>query len=158
MNRTTLSLLAGTAALAAVTGFATLSSPQAATTAGTAAELPVERTSLLCPEPSTSEVAETSYTSFTPVTKNTGNDGKAELKAAAEESDGQDQSQSKNKGKGKSKGKKKAAKPVLTPKEPGTPVTGDTSGGDAPALVGTAEGKFAPGWTCLLYTSDAADE
>ena len=99
MNRTTLSLLAGTAALAAVTGFATLSSPQAATTAGTAAELPVERTSLLCPEPSTSEVAETSYTSFTPVTKNTGNDGKAELKAAAEESDGQNQSQSKNKGK-----------------------------------------------------------
>ncbi|MFC8677455.1 DUF5719 family protein [Streptomyces griseorubiginosus] len=158
MNRTTLSLLAGTAALAAVTGFATLSSPQAATTAGTAAELPVERTSLLCPEPSTSEVAETSYTSFTPVTKNTGNDGKAELKAAAEESDGQDQSQSqsKNKGKDKSKGKKKAAKPVLTPKEPGTPVTGDTSGGDAPALVGTAEGKFAPGWTVQETTEVAA--
>ena len=47
MNRTTVSLIAGTAALAAVTGFATLSSPQAAGTARTAAELPVERTSLL---------------------------------------------------------------------------------------------------------------
>ena len=144
MNRTTLSLLAGTAALAAVTGFATLSSPKAAGTAGTAAELPVERTSLLCPAPSTSEVAETAYTSFTPVTKDTGSGGQAELKAATEESDG------------KSKGKKKAGKPVLTPKEPGTPVTGDTSGGDAPALVGTAEGKFAPGWTVQETTEVAA--
>ncbi|MFF7280225.1 DUF5719 family protein [Streptomyces griseorubiginosus] len=144
MNRTTLSLLAGTVALAAVTGFATLSSPKAAETARTAAELPVERTSLLCPAPSTSEVAETAYTSFTPVTKDTGSGGQAELKAATEESDG------------KSKGKKKAAKPVLTPKEPGTPVTGDTSGGDAPALVGTAEGKFAPGWTVQETTEVAA--
>lgn len=156
MNRTTLSLLAGTAALAAVTGFATLGSPQAATTARTAAELPVERTSLLCPEPSTSEVAETSYTSFTPVTKDAGSDGKAELKAAAEESDDQSQSKGKAKGKSKSKNKKKAAKPVLTPKEPGTPVTGDSSGADAPALIGTAEGKFAPGWTVQETTEVAA--
>lgn len=156
MNRTTLSLLAGTAALAAVTGFATLGSPQSDTTARTAAELPVERTSLLCPEPSTSEVAETSYTSFTPVTKDTGNDGKAELKAAAEESDDQSQSKAKGKGKSKNKNKKKAAKPVLTPKEPGTPVTGDSSGADAPALIGTAEGKFAPGWTVQETTEVAA--
>ncbi|MFC8433742.1 DUF5719 family protein [Streptomyces sp. NPDC057253] len=146
MNRTTLSLLAGTVALAAVTGFATLSSPEAASTARTAAELPVERTSLLCPAPSTSEVAETAYTSFTPVTKDTGSGGKAELKAATEESDG----------KSKSKGRKKAAKPVLTPAEPGKPATGDASGGDASALVGTAEGKFAPGWTVQETTEVAA--
>ncbi|MFJ8786454.1 MULTISPECIES: DUF5719 family protein [unclassified Streptomyces] len=143
MNRTTVSLIAGTAALAAVTGFATLSSPQAAGTAGTAAELPVERTSLLCPAPSTSDIAETSYTSFTPVTKDAAGGGKAELQAAAAKSDG------------KSAGKK-AAKPVLEPEEPGKPATGDTSGGAAPALVGTAEGKFAPGWTVQETTKVAA--
>ncbi|MDH6489779.1 hypothetical protein M2157_005778 [Streptomyces sp. SAI-127] len=143
MNRTTVSLLAGTAALAAVTGFATLSSPQAAGTARTAAELPVERTSLLCPAPSTSDIAETSYTSFTPVTKGADSGGKGELRAAAEESDG------------KSAGKK-AGKPVLKPEEPGRPATGETSGGDAQALVGTAEGKFAPGWTVQETTKVAA--
>ncbi|KOG35325.1 DUF5719 family protein [Streptomyces resistomycificus] len=146
MNRTTLSLIAGTTALAAVTGFAVLTAPDAGDTdtAKTAAVLPVERTSLLCPAPSISDLAETSYTSFTPVTKGTASDGKAELDSATGQSEG---------GEG---GKKKADKPVLTPKEPGAPVTGDTSGGDAPALVGTAEGKFAPGWTVQETTEVAA--
>ncbi|WP_053748141.1 DUF5719 family protein [Streptomyces sp. MMG1533] len=146
MNRTTLSLIAGTTALAAVTGFAVLTTPDAAgsDTSRAAAVLPVERTSLLCPEPSLSDLADTSYTSFTPVTKGTGGDGKGELQPATEQSaDGQ--------GEGK-----KAEKPVLTPKEPGTPVTGDTSGGDSPALVGTAEGRFAPGWTVQETTEVAA--
>ncbi|MGX1563708.1 DUF5719 family protein [Streptomyces sp. NPDC055506] len=138
MNRTTLSLIAGVTALAAVTGFAALSAPDAPgadTGAKAAAQLPVERTSLLCPAPSTSDLAETSYTSFTPVTKGTESGGKAELQAAAE---------------GKSE------KPVLTPKEPGKPVTGDSSGSDAPALVGTADGRFAPGWTVQETTEVAA--
>ncbi|MEU9348256.1 DUF5719 family protein [Streptomyces sp. NPDC048278] len=148
MNRTTLSLLAGTAALAAVTGFAELSQPAAtpAHTAETAAQLPVERTTLLCPAPSLSDIADTSYTSFTPVTQGTTSDGKAGLQAATEQSaDGTG-----------SGGKKKAAKPVLTPKTPGTPVTGDTSGADGPAYVGTAEGKYAPGWTVQETTEVAA--
>ncbi|KUO19028.1 DUF5719 family protein [Streptomyces dysideae] len=144
MNRTTLSLIAGVAALAAVTGFATLTTPDAgANTAKAAAELPVERTSLLCPVPSTSDLAETTYTSFTPVTKGTGSDGEAELRSAGEES-------------ADAKDDKKADKPVLTPKEPGTPVTGDASGADSPALLGTAEGKFAPGWTVQQTTEVAA--
>ncbi|MEU6356352.1 DUF5719 family protein [Streptomyces sp. NPDC047072] len=145
MNRTTLSLLVGTAALAAVTGFATLNPPDAsgAGTAEAAAELPVERTSLLCPVPSTSDIADTAYTSFTPVTEGTGSDGKAELQPAdAESADG--------------KTSKKKAKAVLEPKEPGKPATGDASGGDSPALVGTAEGKFAPGWTVQETTEVAA--
>ncbi|MEU6374085.1 DUF5719 family protein [Streptomyces sp. NPDC046909] len=147
MNRTTVSLIACAAALAAVTGFATLTTPDASgpDTAKAAAELPVERTSLLCPSPSTSDLAETSYTSFTPVTKGAASDGEAELVAAAQESEG-----------GEKSGKKKAEKPVLTPKEPGAPVTGDTSGGDSPALIGTAEGKFAPGWTVQETTEVAA--
>jgi hypothetical protein len=148
VNRTTISLIVGTTALAAVTGFASLSTPDAsdAGTAKAAAQLPVERTSLLCPAPSTSDLAETAYTSFTPVTEGTRSDGKAELAAVtAESATG-----------AKGKGKAKAGKPVLTPTEPGKPVTGDTSGGDAPALVGTAEGKFAPGWTVQETTEVAA--
>ena len=147
MNRTTLSLIAGTAALAAVTGFAALKTPDAAgtNTARTAAELPVERTSLLCPAPSLSDLAETSYTSFTPVTKGAGSDGKGELQPA----DGQSAD-------GKGATKKKAGKPVLTPKGPGTPVTGDVSGADNPALLGTAEGGYAPGWALQETTEVAA--
>ncbi|GAA2540999.1 DUF5719 family protein [Streptomyces levis] len=166
MNRTTLSLIAGTTALAAVTGFAALSQPDAPgarTTAEAAAQLPVERTSLLCPAPSTSEIAETSYTSFTPVTKGAGGDGKAELRAAAEQSAdgpaaGEEDGASDGKT-GKQTGKqpgKQTEKPVLTPKEPGKPVTGDSSGSEAPALVGTADGRFAPGWTVQETTEVAA--
>ncbi|MEV0639978.1 DUF5719 family protein [Streptomyces sp. NPDC050619] len=147
MNRTTLSLIVGAAALAAVTGFAVLDTPDTAgaDTAKAAAVLPVERTSLLCPAPSLSDLADTSYTSFTPVTKGTGSDGKAELKTATEQS-----------AEGGGGGKQKADKPVLESKEPGTPATEDASGSDSPALVGTAEGKFAPGWTVQETTEVAA--
>ncbi|MFK0108756.1 DUF5719 family protein [Streptomyces sp. NPDC091217] len=147
MNRTTLSLLAGTAALAAVTGFAALNPPatSAAHTAEAAAQLPVERTTLLCPAPSLSDIADTSYTSFTPVTKGATSDGKAAFQAATEQSVD-----------GTGGGKKKASKPVLTPKAPGTPVTGDTSGADGPAYVGTAEGSYASGWTVQQTTEVAA--
>jgi len=146
VNRPTLSLLAGVVALAAVTGFAEMKAPAAsgADTAKAAAQLPVERTSLLCPAPSTSDLADTSYTSFTPVTTGTDSSGKAELQSATEES-----------GDGTSS-KKKPAKPVLEPKDPGTPATGDSSGADSPALLGTAEGKYAPGWTVQETTEVAA--
>ncbi len=146
MNRPALSLLAGVVALAAVTGFAEMKAPAASGAAGSkaAAVLPVERTSLLCPAPSTSDLADTSYTSFTPVTEGTDSSGKAELQSATEES-----------GDGASS-KKKPAKPVLEPKAPGTPATGDKSGADAPALLGTAEGKYAPGWTVQQTTEVAA--
>ncbi|MFJ7078274.1 DUF5719 family protein [Streptomyces sp. NPDC098781] len=144
MNRTTLSLIAGVGALAAITGFAALSTPDAsgANTAKAAAELPVERSSLVCPAPSISDLAETTYSSFTPVTKGTGSDGKAELLSAGRG--------------GKAEKPGKADKPVLEAKEPGKPVTEDASGADSPALVGTADGKFAPGWTVQQTTEVAA--
>ncbi|MEU0601268.1 DUF5719 family protein [Streptomyces sp. NPDC006393] len=156
MNRTTMSLIAGVAALAAVTGFAALDTPDAAGagSAKAAARLPVERTTLVCPSPSSSDIADTSYTSFTPVTQGTDGDGKARLRPAAEESATTGDAQGKDDG--KKDGKKKDSKPVLEPKEPGKPVTGDTSGGDAPALIGTAEGRFAPGWTMQQTTEVAA--
>ncbi|MEV5874565.1 DUF5719 family protein [Streptomyces sp. NPDC052101] len=164
MNRTTLSLIAATTALAAVTAFAALEGPSASGAAApqAAAHLPVERTSLLCPAPSISDIADTSYTSFTPVTAGTANSGKAQLQAADEQSgDGTDNSQTGKGAKGTkgakdSKGKKTADQPVLTPKAPGTPVTGDTSGADTPALIGTADGRFAPGWTMQETTEVAA--
>ncbi|MFF2367630.1 DUF5719 family protein [Streptomyces sp. NPDC058122] len=152
MNRTTLSLIAAATALAAVTGFATLKSPGADgdSASATAARLPVERTSLLCPQPSSSDIAETAYTSFTPVVEGASGSGKAQLLAAAEESaDGSDSADGKKKG-------AKTAKPVVQPKEPGKPAAGDTSGAEAPALVGVASGKFAPGWTVQETTEVAA--
>ncbi|POX45609.1 hypothetical protein C3489_33860 [Streptomyces sp. Ru71] len=152
MNRTTLSLIAGVTALAAVTGFAALSSPDAsgADTAEAAALRPVERTTLLCPAPSLSDLADTAYTSFTPVTQGAAGGGSAQLRAAAVQSAD---------GKGKADGKKapaKGDKPVLTSKQPGTPATGEAAGADAPALIGTADGGFAPGWTVQQTTEVAA--
>ncbi|MFC8423737.1 DUF5719 family protein [Streptomyces sp. NPDC057236] len=159
MNRTTLSLIAGVTALAAVTGFAAVSSPDATATDGTAeaaAHLPVERTSLVCPSPSSSDLAETTYTSFTPVTKGTEKEGGAELRAAAEQKQdgskpGDDSEDDEKDGKDSESGK-----PVLEPEDPGKPVTGETAGGESPALLGTAEGRFAPGWTVQETTTVTA--
>jgi len=149
VNRTTLSLIAGATALAAVTGFASLNAPAASgdNTAKAATQQPVERTSLLCPQPSTSEIAETAYTSFTPVTQGAVDCGKAELQAATQES--ADSTSGKKTG-------QKTVKPALKPAEPGKPATGDGSGSEPSALVGTAEGKFAPGWTVQETTAVAA--
>ncbi|MEU4151430.1 DUF5719 family protein [Streptomyces sp. NPDC026659] len=155
MNRTTLSLIACATALAGVTAYAAFDPPPAsgASRAKAAAELPVQRTGLLCPAPSFSDIAETSYTSFTPVTKGTDAGGKATLQAATEtDADGSDGSGSS----GKSKKGGKDTEPPLKPKEPGTPATGDASGAEAPALVGTADGKYAPGWTVQQTTEVAA--
>ncbi|MGW1895298.1 DUF5719 family protein [Streptomyces sp. NPDC002004] len=146
MNRTTLSLIAAATSLAAVTGFAMLTAPDGAKddSARPAARLPVERTSLLCPAPSSSDVADTSYTSYTPVSQGTRTGGTARVLPA----DGDRQTGG--------KGGKQAAKPVLAPKAPGKPVDGSTSNADAPALVGTADGSLAPGWTVQQSTTVAA--
>ncbi|WP_033326679.1 DUF5719 family protein [Streptomyces yerevanensis] len=144
MNRATVSLIAGVAALAAVAGFASVTEPEASgrDEAKAATQMPVERTSLLCPGPSASDVAETAYTSYTPVTEGADTSGRAELAPAGEESaDGSEKGD-----------KEEAKKAVLTPKEPGKPVTGEVSGADAPALIGTAEGGSAPGWTVQQTT------
>lgn len=176
MNRTTLSLITGVTALAAVTGFAALNPPD--TPGGgpveAAAQLPVERTTLVCPTPSSSDIADTSYTSFTPVTQGASSTGKARLRPATgkpADGDGKDGSKDsedskdgdaqneenteENEENEKSGDGERAVEPVLEPKEPGSPATGDTSGADAPALIGTAEGKFAPGWT-MQQTTEVA--
>ncbi len=178
MNRTTLSLIAGVTALAAVTGFAAVSAPDpgaAEERTGAAATLPVERTGLLCPQPSTSDLAETTYTSFTPVTEGADDKGTAVLRAAAQQSapeedadgesedekDGEDGSTGENGKKDEQGGKDaakddKADKPVLQLQAPGKPVAVEANGADAPALVGTADGRFASGWTAQQTTEVAA--
>ncbi len=119
-------LIAGATTLAAVTGFASLNAPAASgdDAAKAATQQPVERTTLLCPQPSTSEIANTSYTSYTPVTQGAADSGKAELQAAAVES--ADSTSGKKTG-------KKTVKPALKPAEPGKPATGDGSGAEPPA-------------------------
>lgn len=146
MNRTTQSLIAVVVALGAVTGFAAFGGTDGTDDAGAkaAARLPVERTSLLCPVPSSSDLAETSYTAFTPKASGAEATGKAELlpvsKALTDAAKQND----------------KKAKPFLTQKTPGEPVAGEESGAEAPALIGTADGGLAPGWTVQQTTTYAA--
>ncbi|MCI3225513.1 DUF5719 family protein [Streptomyces sp. NP-1717] len=186
MNRTTLSLIAAATALAAVTGFAAVSAPDSADTAATAktpARLPVERSSLLCPAPSTSELAETVYTSFTPAgADGAGTGGTAELApsaaplddATADDDGKKDEEDEKDEEKdeeqtgdtaGDDSAKEPAAdgadakaKPFLALKEPGKPVSGTKNTSDAPALVGTATGRLAPGWTTQQTTTVTGGE
>ncbi|MFI0239611.1 DUF5719 family protein [Streptomyces sp. NPDC016845] len=150
MNRTTLSLIAAVTALAAVTGFAATTSGGADddAPAKAAALLPVERSSVLCPSPGLSDLAETAYTSYTPPSGGSGADkaGKAQL-VPAESGSGST---------GSGKGRTKKPKAVAVPKEPGTPATGEASGADAPAVLGTADGALAPGWTVQQTTEVAA--
>ncbi|MFB7867926.1 DUF5719 family protein [Streptomyces sp. NPDC056069] len=154
MKRTTLSLIAVATTLAAVTGVAALTAPDGTTprTTEAAQPLPVERSSLLCPAPSTSELAETAYTSFTPkgtpaqgAAKTGGEsrgDAKAELTpAAAAVAPGE--TPPKN---------TKPPKAPATVTQPGSPVTAEADGPTAPALAGSANGALAPGWTVQQTT------
>lgn len=133
-QRVPLTLAAVTAALAAVTGLATLTAPAADGASGTAAgksaaRMPVERSLLVCPAPSTSDIAETLYTAITPGAAAAGGTGTARLLGATKE-----------------------AKPVLELKEPGKPVGAKASGAEAPALSGVADGFLAPGWSAQQTT------
>ncbi|MDQ0843153.1 DUF5719 family protein [Streptomyces sp. V1I6] len=185
MKRTTISLIAVTTALAAVTGFASLTAPDGETTteAAAPARLPVERSSLLCPAPSSSDLAETRYTSFTPVMKDglkeDPKDGAAADEAAgagadtaelrpsaatladpdAAPADKDGEAEKDDKGTADEDGeagKPASDKPLLALKEPGKPVSAEESGGQAPALVGTATGRLAPGWTAQQTTTVSA--
>ncbi|MFJ2061214.1 DUF5719 family protein [Streptomyces sp. NPDC087908] len=160
MKRTTLSLIAGATALAAVTGFASLTAPgdAVAPRATAPTRLPVERAGLACPMPSTSELAETLYTSYTPPggtddaakggTDGSGTDGKpaatALLRAAASTTTAGGAT------KGAPKGKTPKAPATVT--APGKPVTVQADGPAVPALTGSATGALAPGWTVQQTT------
>lgn len=184
MNRTIFTFAGAVVALAAVTGVAAVAAPGEDTQdAGSAvtAHKPVERSTLACPQPSTSDVAETAYTAFTP--KGAGaKKGSAALRPAetvdmggadegtGDADDGKGKKDKKEKGgkKNKSGSKNKAgqkeqgkggkgdSKAVVPLTSTGNPVTATTDRGDAPALVGSADGGFAPGWTVQQTTHVAA--
>ncbi|MFD6875243.1 MULTISPECIES: DUF5719 family protein [unclassified Streptomyces] len=128
-QRALLTPAAVTLALAAVTGLAFLTAPAPAPANAArqeaASRMPVERSLLVCPAPSSSDIAETTYTSLAP--GKAGGHGSARLLT-------------------------KDGKAVLEPKEPGKPVGATASGAEAPALTGVAEGVLAPGWTAQQTT------
>ncbi|GGZ48568.1 hypothetical protein GCM10010371_04650 [Streptomyces subrutilus] len=134
-HRAPLTLAAVTAALAALAALASLTAPAAEGKAAdgktaAAVRMPVERSLLVCPAPSSSDIADTAYTAFTPAAPGGAKtQGTARLLGATAE-----------------------AKPVLEPKEPGKPFGATASGADAPALNGTADGALAPGWTVQQTT------
>ncbi|WP_200263346.1 DUF5719 family protein [Streptomyces sp. HSG2] len=147
MRRTTLSFLGCVAALAVVTGTAAITTPGDAAddaSAASATRLPVDRSVVLCPSPGSSDVAETTYTSFTPVTEGAEGEGAAELLPLTRDAEA---------GEGDEEASGEA---VLEPAGPGTPTTGEHTGDDAPALLGTAEGEVAPGWSVGMTTKIAA--
>ncbi|MFD6419176.1 DUF5719 family protein [Streptomyces sp. NPDC060194] len=165
MKSQTLSLIAVTTALAAVTGFAVLAEPDGPAPAPAAASakaprLPVERTMLACPAPSTSDLAETAYTAYTPAGgagAAEGKDGDA-AKGAAElvptttaeaGAEGDDPAAEVD---------LKPVKPLLTMNGPGRPVVAERSGAETPAATGIADGRLAPGWTAQQTTTVAAGD
>ncbi|MCX5391055.1 DUF5719 family protein [Streptomyces sp. NBC_00094] len=164
MKRTTLSLITVVTALGAVTGFAALTAPDgtAAPTAKASTRLPVERAGLLCPAPSTSEVAETLYTSYTPTgttaatgTTGAGTAATGTAAAQAEKPTARLRPAASGATRGGSSGGGKKAKPPQAPATvtaPGKPVTAEANGGSAPALTGSATGTLAPGWTVQQTT------
>jgi hypothetical protein len=169
VNRNALSLLGVTAALAAVTGVAALTGGGGSASAGTtgsghatAARLPVQRSTLTCPEPSASELADTTYTAFTPAGtagaaasstgSSTGSSGSAGLSAVADDSGDGEGGSSNSAGKKGSAKKKTSTKKVAALAKAGTPVGSHTDATNPPALTGTADGPFAPGWTVQQTT------
>ncbi|MTE19299.1 hypothetical protein F0L17_09205 [Streptomyces sp. TRM43335] len=152
MNRTAQSLIAVATTLAAVTGVAALTAPSGEPSAApaSASRLPVERSTLVCPKPTGSDIGETTYTAFTPKGKTeratTGEDGAGLLPAGSTLEGGGGEG-----GKG-STGGKSAPKPFVPLEEPGVPVTAETDGSASPALTGSADGRLAPGWTVQQTT------
>lgn len=130
MNRSTLSLAGAVAVLVALTGAASLTGGSSdAAPAGSAARLPVQRSTVLCPAPSSSEFASTTYTSYTPQGSGSAAAGSARLVPAD--------------GKGK---------PLAPLDQTGKPAVYATDKPDAPALIGTADAAMAPGWTVQQTT------
>ncbi|HEV7629202.1 MAG TPA: DUF5719 family protein, partial [Streptomyces sp.] len=170
MNRTTMTLIGAVTALAAVTGVAAIAAPggEDSGQGSAAGRKPVERSTLVCPQPSLSDVAQTEYTAFSP--KGSEGKGGAQLYPAVQaDTDGTDDAPAEEDGKGDKgkkdgkgkKGKKSDAKdradedspkPFVPLSAPGKPVTAKKDS-SAPAFFGSADGRLAPGWTVQQTTT-----
>ncbi|GHG77069.1 DUF5719 family protein [Streptomyces griseocarneus] len=159
MKHTTLSLFAATAALAVVTGVAALNPPSdgAGTGAGTgSSRLPVQRSTLLCPAPVSSDASETTYAAFTPPGTDGPRTSPADLLPAAGPARADAVKETRKDARRQGASGRDAGRPVLSLREPGRPVTVTTDRADAPALLGTADGALAPGWTAQQTTTVAS--
>ncbi len=166
MNRTTLSLLAVATALAAITGLASMTgdsdsdakSGSGGTRVAAAARMPVERSALVCPAPTSSELGETTYTAYTPQAPGQGGGDKAaaELLPAHPADDGGGDGEARDGERGE--GDALTGDPVVPLAKPGTPVSENTSRSDPPALIGVADGALAPGWTVQQTTTVTAGD
>ncbi|MFD8549443.1 DUF5719 family protein [Streptomyces sp. NPDC059649] len=169
MKRTMTSLIGAAAALAAVTGIAAVAAPGGTPEAPRGAtRLPVQRSALLCPPPTSSDVGETTYTAFVPQGAAAGADtkkGTAKLLPAGTVKDagaGDGNKGNKKGGKAKTPDTGRTTvpptdtKPVVPLQQAGKPLTATTDRADAPALVGAADGILAPGWTVQQTTTVAA--
>ncbi|MBW1601844.1 hypothetical protein JJV70_06920 [Streptomyces sp. JJ66] len=143
LTRPALALAAVVTALAAVTGVAAVTTPagQSAPQATEAERRPVQRATLVCPQPPTSDLGTTEYTAHTPPSDGTGDEGSAGLLPASSTLDngGQDK-------------RPEDAERQVALKQPGTPVTYPAEG-QLTALTGTATGALAPGWTVQQTTT-----
>ncbi|MFG3260566.1 DUF5719 family protein [Streptomyces sp. NPDC048172] len=183
MNRSLYGFAGAVVALAAVAGVAAVAAPgdddaTDATSAASAQRKPVERSTLVCAKPSASDVAETTWTAFVPKGA-PGKKGSAELRPAEladpdggtggtddgngkgkGEKDGKDgKGKKRDKGRSEDAAKKRSKdddKPVVPLSAPGTPVTSTADSSEAPALTGSADGRFAPGWTVQQTTTVSA--
>ncbi|MBB1255021.1 DUF5719 family protein [Streptomyces alkaliterrae] len=156
MNRTAVSLLAVGTALAALTGVAALNAPGSEpASAERTSRLPVQRSTLVCPQPAGSDLAETVYTAYSAphpdVRPGDKRSDTAGLLPAGHTLEGGGQGSDDKDGR-----PAKKPDPVLPLKKPGTPVTHTTDQADAPALTGSAEGALAPGWTVQQSTTISA--
>ncbi|MDB1087159.1 DUF5719 family protein [Streptomyces sp. ACA25] len=177
MNRPTMSLLAAGAALAVVTGIASLGSgADGSAAAGRTASAPVERSSLVCPPAAFGATSATTvYTAFTPPAEGAAGDrlpGSAALRPVAEHTPGsarEDDEESEDPEdqdtdeedteeedtedeEDTEEGQEEDPDHVVPLEELGSPVSVSTKDTGAPALAGTAEHRFAPGWNVQQTT------
>ncbi|WP_431783436.1 DUF5719 family protein [Streptomyces chumphonensis] len=145
LNRPVLALVGAVTALAAVSAVAavTTSADGVGTPSASAAERrPVQRSTLVCPQPSTSELGETHLTAFTPAGGGSdGGEAEAGLLPAVSTLDN-----------GGTDRRGEDAEPLVPLAEPGTPVVHSADSTEVPALSGTATGALAPGWTVQQTT------
>jgi Family of unknown function (DUF5719) len=142
VNRTTLSLIGGVAALAAVFGVASAAEPAPSGAPGAnAVRKPIQRSTLLCPAPTDSDYDSSTYTAYTPPGTTPASGGTARL-FPGEVSDG-DSTQA------KPPANAKPVAPVTTPGKPATANSGKTTY----PLIGSADGALAPGWSVQETTT-----
>lgn len=181
--RTPVTTLAAVAvALAVVAGLATLGGDEDAAAAGETTRSAVERTSLVCPQPTRAEQATTWYTGFTPAPEGAVGDARPgsagllplpehvpggareddEGDEESEDEDAEDEDATEENGDAEDADadegdEEEPDERALLLEEPGVPVAESTKEAGAPALGGSADHRMAPGWTVQQTTLVRAD-